>query len=280
MDKRQKFKSLLTKPGATLIPVVHDALTAKIAENVGFEAVSVGGFAIAGVNFGLPDVGLLGLAEMSETIKNIVTATVLPVFADADGGYGNERNVAHTVQTYEAIGVASLFLEDQKHPKRCGHMDGKEIISVEEMSAKIRSAISARTSPDFAICARTDARAIEGLEGAISRAKAYIKAGADIIFIEAPQSKEELIEIPKRITGVPLLVNMLEGGKTPLCTKEELEQMGYKLIAHPVTTLFSAINATEQALQHLKDHGETEKLLPAMINFAKYKELVQLEKFI
>ncbi len=280
MNKTTRFKKLLSRPGATLIPVVHDALTAKIAEKVGFEAVSVGGFAVAGVNFGLPDVGLIGLSEMAANIKNVVAATNLPVFADADGGYGNEINVAHTVKEFESVGVASLFLEDQRHPKRCGHLDGKEIIPTDEMVAKIKAAVSARTDPDFTICARTDAVAVEGFEAAIARAKDYIKAGADIIFVEAPVSLDQLGSIPKKLPDIPLLVNMLEGGKTPLCTKAELEKMGYKLIAHPVTTLFSAVAASMRALEYLKTNGHTQGLAADMIDFPQYKELVELNKYL
>lgn len=278
MTKTQQFKQLLARPGATLLPVVHDCLVAKQAQSIGFAAVSVGGFAISGVNHGLPDVGLISLSEMVSVIKNIVSCIDIPVFADADGGYGNARNVAHTVRQYAAVGVASLFIEDQIHPKRCGHMDGKELISIAEMAAKVQAAVSARPDPHLTICARTDAVAVEGFKRAITRAQAYITAGADIIFIEAPQNMQQLQAIPRLITQVPLLVNMLEGGKTPLCTQKDLIEMGYKLIAHPVTTLFSALLASQHALEQLFQSGNTNP--DHMLSFPVYKQLVNLDKYI
>ncbi|MBI3887572.1 isocitrate lyase/PEP mutase family protein [Candidatus Microgenomates bacterium] len=237
-----KIFKLLSKPGVIITPVVHDAITAKIAEKVGFEAVWVGGFGVAGATYGLPDVGLIGLSELLTATKNIINATNLPVLVDMDGGYGNERNVVHTVGQLKSIGVIGGFLEDQKHPKRCGHMNGKELISVEEMVLKIRAA---KTISNFFLCARTDAIAAENFDKAIERANAYICAGADMIFIEAPENLDQLKRIPELITRVPLLINMLEGGKTPICTKKELETYGYKMIAYPVTTLFSASYAIE-----------------------------------
>ena len=278
MTKPQKFKQLLTRPGSVLLPVVHDCLVAKQAQSIGFEAVSVGGFAVSGVYHGLPDVGLIALNEMVSAVKNIVSSVDIPVFADADGGYGNARNVAHCVRQYAAAGVASFFIEDQKHPKRCGHMDGKELISPAEMVDKIQAAVSARPDPNLTICARTDAIAVEGFSKAIARARTYVKAGADIIFIEAPQNLKQLQAIPRLITQVPLLVNMLEGGKTPLRTKKELENMGYKLISYPVTTLFSALLASQRALLRLHQTGRTDPA--SMLSFPEYKQLVELDKYI
>lgn len=278
MTKTQKFKQLLTKPGAILLPVVHDCLVAKQAQSIGFEAVSVGGFAVSGVYHGLPDVGLIALHEMVSAVRNITASVNIPVLADADGGYGNARNVAHCVREYAAAGAASLFIEDQKHPKRCGHLDGKELISTAEMVDKIKAAISARPDPNLAICARTDAIAVEGFLAAIARARAYIKAGADIIFIEAPQNLEQLQAIPKLITRVPLLVNMLEGGKTPLLSQTELEHLGYKLIAHPVSTLFSSLLASQRALEHLHRTGRTDPT--NMLTFPQYKQLIELDKYL
>lgn len=278
MSKTKLFKNLLKKSGSIQIPVAHDCLSAMLIENAGFSALSVGGFAIAGVNWGLPDVGLLGLSDMTNIIEKIVRSVAIPVFADADGGYGNERNVALTIKEYERIGVASLFIEDQKHPKRCGHMDGKELISIEEMCIKIKAAKAAQTDPDFNICARTDAIAVESFENSIFRAQKYIQAGADIIFIEAPENIEQLEKIPKLITEVPLLVNMLEGGKTPILSQKDLEQMGYKLIAYPVTTLFTSLKSTQDALFNLQSTGVP--LQHNMFSFTDYKKLVKLDKYI
>lgn len=278
MSKAKIFKNLLNRPGSIQIPVAHDCLSAKLIENAGFKALSVGGFAIAGVNWGLPDVGLLGLSDMVSVIEKIVRSVNIPIFADADGGYGNPRNVTLTVREYERVGVASLFIEDQVHPKRCGHMDGKELVSIYEMCAKIASAKKAQTDPDFTVCARTDAIAVESFENAIARSKTYIKAGADIIFIEAPENIEQLERIPQLINEVPLLINMLEGGKTPILSQKELTQMGYKLIAYPVTTLFTALKSTQTALNTLKNTGVPSQ--QNMISFSGYKNLVQLEKYI
>ena len=278
MSKSKIFKNLLNQSGSVQIPVAHDCLSAKLIENTGFKALSVGGFAIAGVNWGFPDVGLLGLSDMTSVIEKIVRCVDIPLFADMDGGYGNARNVTLAVHEYERIGVASLFIEDQKHPKRCGHMDGKELITIDEMCAKIMAAKKAQTDPDLTICARTDAIAVEGFDNSIIRSQKYIQAGADIIFIEAPESTGQLENIPKLITQVPLLVNMLEGGKTPILSQKELTQMGYKLIAYPVTTLFSALKNTQNALNSLKETG-----IPSqsnMITFPEYKNLVQLDKYI
>jgi methylisocitrate lyase len=278
MSKTKIFKQLLNQPGSIQIPVAHDCLTAKQIEKTGFQAMAVGGFAIAGVNWGLPDVGLLGLSDMTSVIEKIIRSVDIPVFADADGGYGNARNIAMTIREYERIGVASLFVEDQKHPKRCGHMEGKELITSEEMCVKIRTAKQAQSDPDLTICARTDAIAVEGFDLTIARARSYIKAGADIIFIEAPENLEQLEKIPKLITEIPLLINMLEGGKTPILTQRELEQLGYKLVAYPVTTLFTALKSTHEALHKLKTAG-----LPPqanMLTFSDYKKLIQLEKYL
>ena len=282
-NKAEIFKKLLYKDEAILLPVVHDCLTAKIAEKTGFEAISAGGFAISGVNYGLPDVGLIGLAEMVSVLKNIVSSTSLPVFADADGGYGNDRNIAYTVKQYELAGVASMFLEDQKHPKRCGHMSGKELVSKEEMISKIKVAVNSRGNPNFTICARTDAIAVEGFDAAIDRARNYVAAGADIIFIEAPENMTQLREIPKAINTVPLLVNMLEGGKTPITPKKELAEMGYKLIAYPLSTLLASVLASEKVLRHLKEFGDTISLIDSGVNlatFSEYKNIIELERYI
>lgn len=278
MSKTKLFKNLLNEPGSIQLPVAHDCLSAKLIENTGFKALSVGGFAIAGVNWGFPDVGLLGLSDMTSVIEKIIKSIDIPVFADADGGYGNEGNVTFTVQEYERIGVASLFIEDQKHPKRCGHMEGKELITIEDMCSKIKTAKKAQTDPNFTICARTDAIAVEGFEQSIVRSQKYIKAGADIIFIEAPQDLDQLEKIPKLITDVPLLINMLEGGKTPILSQKDLTQMGYKIIAYPVTTLFTALKATQVALENLLSTG-----IPSqenMLSFPNYKKLVELDKYI
>jgi 2-methylisocitrate lyase-like PEP mutase family enzyme len=268
----------LSKSKTIITPVVHDALTARIAEKLNFEAVWVGGFAVAGATYGLPDIGLTGLAELLAATRNIINAVNIPVLVDADNGYGNERNAAYTVSQLQKIGAAGCFIEDQKSPKRCGHLNGKELVTVQEMIAKLKAVNRIKKSSGFILCARTDAIAVEGLDKAIARAKAYIKAGANLIFIEAPETLDQLREIPRRVTEAPLLVNMLEGGKTPICSRTQLEKMGYKMIAYPVTTLFSAVMAVEISLKYLKNHGHTRGL--PMISFSDYQKLVGINQFL
>ncbi|HLE07042.1 MAG TPA: oxaloacetate decarboxylase [archaeon] len=279
-SKSRKFRKLLGEPGAVLMPVAHDAITAKIIEKLGYKTLAVGGFATAAVNYGLPDLGLIGLKEIAEATKNISSAVDLPILADADGGYGNEVNMSRTIRELEISGAAAIFIEDQEHPKRCGHLDGKILISKENMVRKIKSALKSRAGSDLVIIARTDAIAVEGLESAIDRAHAYAEAGCDVIFVEAPRSKEELARIANEIKEVPLLVNMLDGGKTPILSKAELEKMGYKIIAYPVTTLLASIKAIEAVLEKLKRDGSTENCKSDLCDMNHFRELVDLKGWL
>ena len=256
------------------MPVAHDALTARIIEKVGFKAFSLGGFSIAASRLGLPDLSILSFTEMLESVRNLADSVSIPMLADADTGYGGIFNVARTVKEYEKAGAALLFIEDQKFPKRCGHMSGKEVIPVEEMMTKIRAAISSRQDPDFLIVSRTDSRTTHNLAEAIDRSKKYVEAGADIVFIEAPESLEELKIIAQGITQVPLLVNMLEGGKTPLLPQKDLEQMGYKLIAWPISTLLTTVTAVTELMQELKNTGTTQGMSKNLAEFSQIKELL------
>lgn len=263
------------------MPVAHDALTAKIIEKVGFTAFSIGGFGIAASTYGLPDVGLLTQTEMAQQAKNILRASNLPSLVDADTGYGNGYNVERTVRLLEEAGAAAIFIEDQISPKRCGHTGVKEIISTEEMSLKIQAATGAKSNPDLLIMARTDARsALGSIDAAIARAKAYIQAGAEAIFIEAPQTKEEIEKVAQEIRGVPLLINMMEGGKTPLLPKETLEQMGYKFIAYPISTILTLTKAVTDTLVRLRDNGTTNDYFQThMTSFAEFKELIGFDRY-
>ncbi len=262
------------------MPVAHDVITAKIIEKLGYKTLAIGGFATAAANYGLPDLGLIGLKEITEATKNISSAVGLPILVDADGGYGNEVNMYRTVRELEISGAAAIFIEDQEHPKRCGHLDGKVLISKNNMVRKIKSALKARVDSDLVIVARTDAVAVEGLESAIGRAHAYAKAGCDVIFVEAPRSKEELARIANEIKEVPLLVNMLDGGKTPILSKAELEKMGYKIIAYPVTTLLASIKAVEAVLKKLKIDGSTENCKSDLCDMNHFRELVDLKGWL
>jgi len=230
MKKTAQLRRLLSEPGIIVAPGAHNAFTAKIIEqNRGFQAVYMTGSGAAMSILGEPDVGLLTMTEMVTQARNIAKATSLPVIADADTGYGNAINVVRTVKEFEGAGVAAIHLEDQVTPKRCGHFEGKQVVSENEMIGKLKAAVDARYDPDFVIIARTDARAVLGPEAAIQRANAYVEAGADVIFFEAPQSVEELETIVRHIDA-PLLVNMDEGTQTPFLKFGQLEKMGFKIV--------------------------------------------------
>ena len=247
------WKDLLARGEPLLLPCAHDALCARLIERAGFSAYSVGGYALVGARHALPDIGLVGLGEMSAGIRDIMAATSLPVLVDCDDGYGDGKNVAHTVACYEAMGVSAIFMEDQRAPKRCGHMAGKDVIEPEVMASKLRAATAARRSTDLFIIARTDARAVHGLDDALRRADLYLKAGADGLFIEAPQSIEELTRIGRAFAGVPQLANMLEGGgRTPVLPPQELYRLGFAMVAYPTTLIFRVARTIEKALADLK----------------------------
>jgi len=247
---RKTWKQLVSADNPLLLPCAHDALSAQLIAQAGFDAYSIGGFPLVGSRYGIPDVGLVGLGEMAAGMRDIIAASDLPVMVDADNGYGDGKNVARTLRTYEEMGAAAIFFEDQVAPKRCGHMAGKDVIAPEAMAAKIRTAVAARSNPDLFILARTDARAIHGLDDALRRAEMYLKAGADGIFIEAPQGIEEL-EIIGRAFDVPQLANMLEGGKTPIMRPDELKSLGFSMIAYPTTLVFRVARTIRNALADL-----------------------------
>jgi methylisocitrate lyase len=274
MSRATVFRKTLKQKGV-LMPVVYDALTAKIAQQEGFSCIGIGGFAIAGAQYGAPDFGQIGLTDILPFAQKIIQAVKIPVFVDADTGYGNENAVKKTVAAYEKLAAAGLFIEDQKWPKSCGHMSQKkELITTKEMCLKIKAAISAKKDHDFIICARTDARQVEGsLEAALHRAKSYIKAGAEMIFIEAPPTISELKIIGQTVSEVPLLVNMLEGGKTPILSQKDLAGLGFTLIAHPVSVLFSNFVASRNILRHLKTKGTSKGFLP-MVDLEAYKNFI------
>lgn len=279
MKKTQIFKNLMKTERSILMPVAHDALTAKIIERTGFKAFSLGGFSAAASRLGLPDLGLLSFTEMLQAVKETADAVSLPMLADADTGYGGIFNVTRTVHEYEKAGAALMFIEDQTWPKRCGHMNGKEVADATEMILKIKAAVTAREDPDFLIVARTDARATHNLKEAIRRGRLYAQAGADVVFVEAPESAAELKTVAQEIQEVPLLVNMMEGGKTPLLSQKELAEMGFKLIAWPLTSLLASAQAVTSAMRELKEKGTTQKLLPRLTSFAEIKDLLGIESF-
>ena len=252
-SERITWKAALKKERPLLMPVAHDGLSAKLIEAAGFTAVQVAGFAVAGARHGLPDVDLTHYAERHAAVKDIMSATSLPIFVDADDGYGDVKNVTHTVRGYMALGIQGLFIEDQQAPKQCGHMDDKKVVPVEQMVAKVKAAVAARDKKDFFILARTDALAPEGVDAAIRRAEKYLKAGADGVYVEGPESVEQLKRIGKAFKGEHLATSILEnGGKTPWVPPKQLGSVGYSMILYPTTLLFRATRAIQRAAETLR----------------------------
>jgi len=272
------LRKILQEPEILVAPGAHNAFTARIIEQTGFRAVYLTGSGASMDLLGMPDLGFLTMTEMVAHASNIVQATRLPVIADADTGYGNALNVMRTIREYERAGAAGVHIEDQVAPKRCGHFAGKEVISREEMIGKIKAALDARRDPGFLIIARTDARAVLGLKEAIERGKAYQKAGADMIFVDAPESVEELRLIPRSIPA-PLMVNMSEGGKTPLIGARELQEMGYRLVIYPRSAAGAAAKAIQELLAALKKEGTTKNYLDRIVSFEGRNQITGLADY-
>ena len=274
----KNLKSMLKSKKPLVIPGVYDALGAKIAQKVGFDAMFQTGYGTSATLFGMPDYGFIGSTETVDNARRICRAVSVPVIIDADTGYGNALSVWKLVKELESAGAGGIFLEDQKWPKRCGHMQGKEIISQEEYTEKLSAAIDARENKDFIIVARTDARATEGLDDAIQRGKQNRETGADAIFVEAPRSLDEMKKIGKEINA-PLVANMIEGGATPLSSAEILNKMGFKIILYPLSVLYANTFATTNILKELKKTGNTSKFKQKVVNFDQFNDLVELPKF-
>jgi len=271
------WRQLLDQGKPLVLPGAYDALTARMIEMAGFSAYAIGGYSLVGARYGVPDIGLCGSGEMSAGVRDIMAATSLPVLIDADDGYGDVKNVTRTVRMYEQMGAAAIFIEDQVSPKRCGHMEGKAVVTVETMERKIRAAVAARDSSETFLIARTDARATEGLEGALRRADRYVQAGADGIFIEAPLSIAELERIGSEVE-VPQLCNMLAGGKTPILTNQELYQMGFEMIAHVVTLVMQAAKLFRQSLQAIKE-DRVDYSQATIATFDEFKEIMGFQEW-
>jgi len=272
------LKKMLKSNKPIVIPGVYDAIGAKIAEKVGFEAMFQTGYGTSATLFGMPDYGFIGATETVDNARRICRSVSVPVIVDSDTGYGNALSVWKLVQELEAAGASGIFLEDQRWPKRCGHMQGKEVITQEEYTEKLGAAIDARQNKDFIIVARTDARATEGLDGAIERGLQNKKTGADAVFIEAPKSIDEMKQIGKSIKA-PLVANMIEGGATPLSSADALHKMGFKIILYPLSVLFANTFATMNILKELKKTGTTAKFKQKVVNFDQFNDLVELPKF-
>ena len=268
------LRRMLDEPEIIVLPGAYDALTARLAERAGFSAVFTTGFGIAATVLGMPDFGLLTMSETMERVRHIVRAVGVPLVADMDTGYGNALNVVRTVRECVALGVAGIILEDQEWPKKCGHFEGKRVIPAEEQAAKLRAAVDARGGDDLVIIGRTDARQPRGLEEAIRRGRLYREAGADIVFIEAPRSVEELRSVAEAIPDAPLFANMIEGGKTPLLSSAELRELGYKMVVYPLTALFSAAKAVEESYRVLFQEKTTASRQDAMVSLGQFEEII------
>lgn len=276
MSNGKRLRELLAQNEIVVAPGAHDALIAKIIAKAGFKALYLTGAGVAYTTLGKPDIGLITMTEMVQKAAYICEAAGIPVIADGDTGYGNALNVIRTVREYERAGVACIQLEDQVMPKRCGHMSGKALVSTGEMVGKIKAACDARHDQDFLIMARTDAIGVEGLEGAMERAHRYREAGADVLFIEAPPSVEDMKRMCREFAGVPLLANMVEGGKTPLFPAEELQAMGYKMVIYPGAAARVIAKAVTGLMGELKSKGSTRDYLDHMFIFGELNEILDL----
>src|SRR5215213_4484121 len=265
------LRTLLEGGEPVLAPGAYDGLSARLVERAGFPAVYMTGFGASASLLGRPDVGLLSFAEMAGHARRLVQAVDVPVIADADDGYGNPLNVMRTVSEYEAAGVAALHIEDQVAPKRCGHMDGKDVIDAAEMVEKVRAAVEARRAPDLVIIARTDARAVEGLDAALERARRYRDAGADMLFVEAPESEAEVAAVAEAFPDTPLLFNWVDGGRTPALGLDRLRELGFRLVIYPLSALLVAGRAVGEALDRLREDGT-----PGAIDLPAFDELTTM----
>ena len=277
--KTTLLRKLLKEEEILLAPGCFNALSARLVEQAGFKAVYISGAALAGNFLGYPDIGLTTMSEVLENVRNIVRVTSLPVICDADTGFGNAINMMRTVREFESTGLAGIQIEDQVMPKKCGHTEGKLLISKAEMVQKVKAAVDARQDPDFVLVVRTDAIAVNGLGDALDRAKVYQEAGADVIFVEAPRTVEEMRRICATIRA-PLLANMVEGGgKTPVLPLEELKKIGYKLVIYPVSAHMAAIKAMQEVLAVLKQEGTTARFASRMVPFQEMFEVVGRSNF-
>lgn len=278
MNKGKLIKEYFDRGEILVSPGAFDAMSARIIDKVGFPSVYVTGYGASANLLGKPDIGLLGMKEMVNHVGHISDAVEGAVIADADTGYGNALNVMRTVREFEKAGADAIQLEDQTWPKRCGHMEGKSIIPAKEMVGKIKAAVDARRSEDTLIIARTDAIAVEGYEEAIKRAKMCHEAGADILFVEAPEDSDQLSEIPKSIEDAHFMANMIEGGKTPVKSFNELEEMGYSLVIYPLSTLYIMTKAVKDLMEEMKLNNTPQSKVSEMASFSEFNEIVGLNE--
>ena len=278
-NRINRMRDLLARPEIIRSFAPHDVFTAKVLENVGIEMLFLGGFGVSASLLGLPDVGLATMTEMTEAVRRMTDRISVPLIADGDTGHGNLHNVARTVREFERAGAAGILLEDQVSPKRCGHFAGKSVVPPGIMLDRLRTALDARRNPDFVIISRTDARAVEGFNSAIERASRYGEAGSDICFVEAPQSREELEQIPE-LVPYPQLANMLPGGTTPVLSASELQQLGFRIVVDPVSTLAATAQIVSQLGQAMLSEGRVDTLSDRMASFDEIKQLLELDHFL
>lgn len=279
MDLRKKLRQRLQEKEILVLPGVYDALTAKVAAAAGFEGLVMGGYGVAASRLGEPDVGYLSMTEMADALRTITGAAQLPVFADGDTGYGNNLSAMRTMREYEAAGAAAVLFEDQVWPKRCGHMQGKQVIDAKEHAKKLRAAADAKTFADTLLIARTDARAVLGLEVAIERGKLYLDSGADALFIEAPQNIKEMETICRSFPDTVLIANMIEGGRTPNLTAAELQELGFRIVFWPCASVYTVAKAFGTVMRQLREHGTTAGSGQEMLSFEEFNEFIGLRKY-
>lgn len=266
-----RFRELVASERPLVLPGAHDALSALLIRQAGFKAFFIGGFPVAGVRHGLPDVGLLGAREFADAYRDILAVTDLPALVDADNGYGDVKNVVHTVHGLERLGAQALFFEDQVSPKRCGHISGKALVSSQDMESRIRAACAERMNADTFIIARTDAREVHGMDEALRRGERYLRAGADGLFIEAPQSVEELRLVGETFDA-PLLANMLEGGRTPILRPAQLEELGFRIVIYGISLMMRAVRNMQETLADIREGSM--RLSGTGVGFEEYKQIV------
>ena len=276
---RAALRTLLEGPDATIVVGAVNALSARLVERAGFGCCFVTGAGLANAQFGLPDIGLVSMTEVVEEAARICDAVGIPVIVDADTGFGGPLSVMRTVHLLEKAGAAGIQIEDQAMPKRCGHFAGQRLVEPAEMVSRIDAALSARADPDLVLIARTDARSVLGFEEAVARARLYAEAGADVIFLEAPRTVEELREVPVELPGTPVLVNVVEGGRTPQLSLEEFQEMGYRLVLYANLLLRVMLKAGETALAHLREQGDSTELGELVLGWEQRQALVDLERF-
>lgn len=278
MSKTERFQQLLQSSETFILPGAYDSMAARLVEEIGYEAIYVTGAGISNAQLGWADVGLTTLTEIAQVVSWMADVTTIPLIVDADTGFGNAVNMQRTVKLLERAGAAAIQIEDQVMPKKCGHFNGKEVISTEEMVGKIKAALDARQDEKFAIIARTDALAVHGFEEAIERANAYKKAGAHAIFVEAPNDLKQIVQIPKLVKDIPLILNLVEGGKTPLITKKEAQEMGYQVLLCANTALRGAIKGIKDVLTVLKNDESQEQVDSYICSWEERQRLFKLHE--